>query len=200
MTHPAAVSFSVAHYARSLSPVASSHHVPLGRNRSPSLCMVLSLKQDSDRPPHSASQTAAATKKHSDRQNIIIYDGQAVEDDQTHGPEQAEDVVEEKTAPELNSESKDVEYANIDFSLLKRRSPTEAARKHESTETEYAEIKKAVKEEREDDGQEEGEMLEGKEEEAMIEENEETNHGGPEKEEGEDMAVYSNVKDIMGEM
>lgn len=109
-------------------------------------------------------------------------------------------MAEKKTAPELNSESKDVEYANIDFSLLKRRSPMEAARKHESTETEYAEIKKAVIEEREDDGQEEGEMLEGKEEEAMIEENEETNHGGPEEEEGEDMAVYSNVKDIMGEM
>uniref|UniRef100_A0A3B4UAP4 B-cell receptor CD22 n=1 Tax=Seriola dumerili TaxID=41447 RepID=A0A3B4UAP4_SERDU len=106
----------------------------------------------------------------------------------------------EKTAPVLDTGPKDVEYASIDFSLLKRRSLRQAAKKQETAETEYAEIKKEVKEEREDDGGEEGEMLEGKEERVMKEEDEETKCCVPGEEEGEDMAVYSNVKDIMGEM
>uniref|UniRef100_A0A3B4UAL5 B-cell receptor CD22 n=1 Tax=Seriola dumerili TaxID=41447 RepID=A0A3B4UAL5_SERDU len=131
-----------------------------------------------------------------------IHDGQAVEDDQTHGRKGAEDaaVAAEKTAPVLDTGPKDVEYASIDFSLLKRRSLRQAAKKQETAETEYAEIKKEVKEEREDDGGEEGEMLEGKEERVMKEEDEETKCCVPGEEEGEDMAVYSNVKDIMGEM
>ncbi|XP_056236468.1 uncharacterized protein si:dkey-24p1.7 [Seriola aureovittata] len=128
-----------------------------------------------------------------------IRDGQAVEDDQTHGRKGAEDaaVAAEKTAPVLDSGPKDVEYASIDFSVLKRRSLRQAAKKQETAETEYAEIKKEVKEEREDDGGEEGEMLEGKEERVMTEEDEETKCSVPGEEEGEDMAVYSNVKDIM---
>ncbi|KAI3360593.1 hypothetical protein L3Q82_002455 [Scortum barcoo] len=92
---------------------------------------------------------------------------------------------------------KDLKYATIDFSVLKRKCPSEAAKKQESTETEYAEVKIQVKEEREDPGEEEGEVLE-EEEEAMIVEDEETKHCVPEEEEGKDEAVYSNVKDIMG--
>uniref|UniRef100_A0A3B4X7L2 Sialic acid-binding Ig-like lectin 10 n=1 Tax=Seriola lalandi dorsalis TaxID=1841481 RepID=A0A3B4X7L2_SERLL len=136
------------------------------------------------------------------QEDPLIRDGQAVEDDQTHGRKGAEDaaVAAEKTAPVLDSGPKDVEYASIDFSVLKRRSLRQAAKKQETAETEYAEIKKEVKEEREDDGGEEGEMLEGKEERVMTEEDEETKCSVPGEEEGEDMAVYSNVKDIMGEM
>ncbi|XP_040899681.1 uncharacterized protein LOC121185531 [Toxotes jaculatrix] len=122
-------------------------------------------------------------------------------DDQTQDPEAPEDgtVAAEKTGPETDSGLKDVEYASIDFSLLKRKSPRVAAEKQETTETEYAEIKKEVKEEREDYGGQKGEVLESKEE-VIIEEDEETQHCVTEEEEGEDMAVYSNVRDIMGEM
>ncbi|XP_040899426.1 sialic acid-binding Ig-like lectin 16 isoform X2 [Toxotes jaculatrix] len=135
------------------------------------------------------------------QEDPLVYDGQMVEDDQTQDPEAPEDgtVAAEKTAPELDSELKDVEYASIDFSLLKRKSPRVATEKQETTETEYAEIKKEVKEEREDDGGQKGEVLESKEE-AIIEEDEETQCCVSEEEEGEDMAVYSNVRDIMGEM
>lgn len=128
--------------------------------------------------------------------------GQAVEDDQTYyqeGTEEGEAVAAENAAPDLNGGPKDVEYASIDFSVLKRKSPRKAAKMHETTETEYAEIMKKAKEEKEDNGGEEGEVLEGKEEEEMIGEDGETKHGVPEEEEGEDVAVYSSVKDIMDE-
>lgn len=114
---------------------------------------------------------------------------QAVEDDQTYYQEAAEGegaAAAEKAALDLDDGPKDVEYASIDFSLLKRKSPREAAKQQETAETEYAEIKKEVKEEREDSGGEEGAVLEGKEE-------EETKHSVPEEEEGQDVAVY--VKD-----
>ncbi|KAG7216817.1 hypothetical protein INR49_001471 [Caranx melampygus] len=131
----------------------------------------------------------------------LIYDGQAEEDDQILGQGEALDgtVAAEKTTPEPNNVPIDVDYANIDFTLLKRRSPREAVKKEESTYTEYAEIKKG-KEERGDECGEKGEILEGQDEEAMIDEDKETECCVPEEEEGEDVAVYSNVKDIMGEI
>lgn len=60
----------------------------------------------------------------------MIYDGPAFQDNQM-----------------LNSNSgrKEVQHATINFPLLKRN-----GRNQESTKTEYAEIKKAVKEQRED--------------------------------------------------
>ncbi len=106
----------------------------------------------------------------------------------------------EKTTLDLNGGPEDVHYASIDFSVLKRKRPREATKMQENTETEYAEIKKEAKEKRETSDREEGEMLEGKEEETMIEEDEETQHRVPEEEEGEDMAVYSKVKDKMSEI
>ncbi|XP_049439898.1 sialic acid-binding Ig-like lectin 10 isoform X3 [Epinephelus fuscoguttatus] len=133
----------------------------------------------------------------------LIDAGQTVEDDQTYYQEAAEEggaVAAEKATSDLNGGPKDVEYASIDFSVMKRRSPREAAKKQETTETEYAEIKKTVKKETEENGKEEGEVLEGKEEQAMIEEDEETKQYVPEEEEGEEMAVYSSVKDVMDEM
>ncbi|XP_051261428.1 sialic acid-binding Ig-like lectin 10 isoform X3 [Dicentrarchus labrax] len=139
------------------------------------------------------------------QEDPLINVGQAVEDDQTYHQEAVEDgegaVPEEKAALDLDGEPKDVEYASIDFSVLKRRSPREAANTQETTE--YAEIKKAVKEEREEEGrgreEEENEVLDGKEE-AMTGEDEETKQYVPEEDEGEDAEVYSNVKDIMGEI
>uniref|UniRef100_A0A671Y5M8 Sialic acid-binding Ig-like lectin 5 n=1 Tax=Sparus aurata TaxID=8175 RepID=A0A671Y5M8_SPAAU len=136
------------------------------------------------------------------QEDPLIDAGQAVEDDQTYyqeGTEEGEAVAAENAAPDLNGGPKDVEYASIDFSVLKRKSPRKAAKMHETTETEYAEIMKKAKEEKEDNGGEEGEVLEGKEEEEMIGEDGETKHGVPEEEEGEDVAVYSSVKDIMDE-
>ncbi|XP_049902713.1 myelin-associated glycoprotein-like [Epinephelus moara] len=133
----------------------------------------------------------------------LIDAGQAVEDDQTYYQEAAEEggaVAAEKATSDLNGGPKDVEYASIDFSVMKRRSPREAAKKQETMETEYAEVKKAVKKKTEENGKEEGEVLEGKEEQAMVEEDEESKQYVSEKEEGDEMAVYSSVKDVMDEM
>ena len=131
-----------------------------------------------------------------------IHAGQAVEDDQTNHQEAPKDGAEavEKGAPDLDGGPKDVEYASIDFSVLKKRSARGAAKKQETTETEYAEIKTEEKVERQDSGGEPDEVLECKEEEAVIAEDEEIKHCVPEEEEAEDAALYSNVKDIMGEI
>ncbi|XP_054478389.1 sialic acid-binding Ig-like lectin 10 [Anoplopoma fimbria] len=130
----------------------------------------------------------------------LIDAGQTVEDDQTYYQELAEGeegaAAAEQAAPDLNGGPTDVEYASIDFSLLKRKNPREAAKKKETTETEYAEIKKEVKEETENNGGEEGCVLEG----VMIMEDEETKHCVPAEDDGEDAEVYSNVKDIMSEI
>ncbi|XP_062255441.1 sialic acid-binding Ig-like lectin 10 [Platichthys flesus] len=143
----------------------------------------------------------------------LVHNGQAAKDAQTRGRKRAEagSVAAGSRSPKLDSGPKDGEYASIDFSLLKSKRPRDAAMKPETTETDYAEIKKKVKEEREDGGAEEGEVLEeaGREEEEADETNhfvpeeeeaEETNHFVPEEEEAGDMAVYSNVKDLRAEI
>ncbi|XP_035764005.1 sialic acid-binding Ig-like lectin 14 [Neolamprologus brichardi] len=96
-----------------------------------------------------------------------IYDGEALQNNQTLNS---------------NSGTKEVEYATIDFSLLK----TKPARTQESTKTEYAEIKRIIKKEQENDGGDDGKMLEG-----------EMKHCEPEKKDEEDEAVYSTVNDII---
>ncbi|XP_031694803.1 sialic acid-binding Ig-like lectin 5 [Anarrhichthys ocellatus] len=139
----------------------------------------------------------------------LIDAGQAVDDDQTFYQELAEGeegaAAAEQAAPDLNGGPKDVEYASIDFSVLRRKNTRDAAKKQETTETEYAEIKKEVKEEMENNGEEEGYVLEGE----MVTEDEETTPCVPEEDDGEDVAVYSdgedaavysNVKDIMSEI
>ncbi|XP_071376407.1 sialic acid-binding Ig-like lectin 5 isoform X2 [Centroberyx affinis] len=137
--------------------------------------------------------------------------GQAEEDYQTlqqRGDESGAQSSEAAGKSAANGEPKDVEYASIDFSLLKKKeSPEEAEKKQETTETEYAEIKKEKdkkeeeEEEGQDDGGEEREMLkeEEEEEEAMIAEDEETKHCIPEGEGGEGEALYSNMKAVMSE-
>ncbi|KAL3059890.1 hypothetical protein OYC64_014484 [Pagothenia borchgrevinki] len=133
------------------------------------------------------------------QEDPLIDAGQAAEDYQTYYQEAAEEegaVAAEKGDTDLNGGPKEVEYASIDFSMLERKSQREAVKRPGTTETEYAEIKKEGKEEKEDNRGEEGYMLE-KEEAVIMEEEEETKHH--ESEEEEDVAVYSNVKDIMAE-
>ncbi|XP_075322189.1 sialoadhesin-like [Odontesthes bonariensis] len=126
-----------------------------------------------------------------------ISDGQVVEDHHTRAQEGAENgaVVTEKAVPELNLGAEEVVYANVDFSLLKSKSPREAARERENTVTEYAEIKTQAKEEREDDDGEECGMLEDKEK-----EDEDTHHCVSEEEEGAEEAVYSTVNELKDEL
>lgn len=106
----------------------------------------------------------------------------------------------DQSATGVDVEPKELEYSDIDFHLLNRKSPTGANNTQETTETEYAEIKNKEMEERQDGG-EGGEMLEGNEEEVMIGEDKETQECmSAEKEGGGDVIVYSNVKEIMGEI
>ncbi|XP_037640550.1 sialic acid-binding Ig-like lectin 10 [Sebastes umbrosus] len=138
----------------------------------------------------------------------LIDAGQSVGNDGTHegGAEAAG-----QSVPDGDVEPREVEYSDIDFSLLKRKSPTGAEDTLETPETEYAEIQTKVTKERQDNGEEDGEMLEGneeekeeeeeEEEEVMIEEDKETKQCmSAEEEGGEDVAVYSNVKEIMGDV
>lgn len=91
-----------------------------------------------------------------------------------------------------------MEYADINFSLLKINGAREAARRQESTKTVYAEIKKAV-EEREDDAEEEGEMLEAKEDEMVVEMEMEYREPEKELEMGKER-VYATVNDVTDEI
>ncbi|KAK6290953.1 hypothetical protein J4Q44_G00386420 [Coregonus suidteri] len=84
-------------------------------------------------------------------------------------------------------EPKEVDYASIDYSLLKKKTPEEAEKKTTTTESEYAEIKREKKKDgEEDEGEGRGVMEEEKE------------NGKPAAETDEDTALYSNVKHIMG--
>lgn len=120
-----------------------------------------------------------------------------MEENGTHNQEAAKDGAEAagQSAPDGDVEPKEVEYSDIDFSMLKRRST--AGETQNETETEYAEIKKEETEEGQDVGGAEGEMLEVnvKEEAALIEEDKETRQNIPatEEEGGEDVAMDPNV-------
>ncbi|XP_070767894.1 hemicentin-1-like [Enoplosus armatus] len=160
------------------------------------------LSRKCHRKKHKSSENMAETMEMVTIQAAPLIDaGQAVENEATHDQEAAEGGTEAagQSAPDSDVEPKEAEYSDIDFSLLKRKSPTGAEGTQETTETEYAEIKKEEKEERQDDGGEDGEMLEGnREEEVIIGEDKETKQCmSPEEEGGEDMAVYSNVNEIM---
>ena len=112
---------------------------------------------------------------------------------------QAIDQVATEAGGAVVADKSDVEYSKIDFSQIKRKTPTEAGTAQGTTETEYAEIKNKEME-RQDNGGEGGEMLEGNEEEVMIGEDKETQECmSADKQGGGDVMVYSNVKEIMGE-
>lgn len=101
----------------------------------------------------------------------------------------------EKAVYDLDSGPQDVEYASIDFSVLKRKTARNARKKQESIKTEYAQILKKATEERLENGNAEGEITEGKADEVI--EDEESKQRVSEEERGENMEVYSNLKDIM---
>ncbi|XP_038833333.1 sialic acid-binding Ig-like lectin 5 [Salvelinus namaycush] len=90
------------------------------------------------------------------------------------------------TGEELN----EVDYARINYSLLKKKTLEEAQKKTTTTESDYAKIKREKKKEGDDDGGEGSGMNMGKDE--------EKGNGKPAAETDEDTALYSNVKAIMG--
>lgn len=99
---------------------------------------------------------------------------------------------------DLDASLTDVEYANIDFSVLKRNTPRNGSKTKQSMETEYAEIMKKDKEGRKENTKMDGKMIEGNKEE--IVENEELKQAFSEEERGDNTGVYSNVKDIMNDI
>ncbi|XP_025760162.1 sialic acid-binding Ig-like lectin 5, partial [Oreochromis niloticus] len=140
-------------------------------------CLVKNCYSFSRKKKKSSGNSEETLKMETRRNDKLVYDGPAFQDNQM-----------------LNSNSgrKEVQYATINFSLLKRN-----GRKQESTKTEYAEIKKAVKEQHED-AEEEDELLEAKEDEMVVEL--EMKYREPKNEEGGDEAVYSIVNDIISEI
>ncbi|XP_017164995.1 sialic acid-binding Ig-like lectin 14 [Poecilia reticulata] len=124
-----------------------------------------------------------------------------VQNDKSHVQEEAENVpmAGEKSASEISKDPKDVHYASIDFSVMKRRSAKEATKERASTLTEYAEIKTGPKEQSKDGSKEGSETLEGEEEDLMTKHDEETKRCVSE-EQTEVEAVYSTVKDVLDEV
>lgn len=96
---------------------------------------------------------------------------------------------------------KETVYSDIDFSAMKEKSPENAREKVETPETEYAEIMRGDMEEEQENEGTEGEMMEGIDEtEAMIENQEEPQQGILAEEViDEDVPLYSNPKEVMGE-
>ncbi|XP_034553704.1 sialic acid-binding Ig-like lectin 10 isoform X2 [Notolabrus celidotus] len=134
------------------------------------------------------------------QEDPLIDAGQEAEDDHTYDQEVTEGgeaVAEEKTTSDPDVGPKDVEYASIDFTVLKRKT-VKKQETTETTETEYAEIKKEGKEQRENHDGINGEMMQGKEEEVLIGEEEETKIHALEEE--DDATVYSTVKDVLDEI
>lgn len=116
-----------------------------------------------------------------DADQAATYDG-------IREPEEAEG--EAKSVAQLPSNGNcttEVEYSDINFSALRPKNPEEAANK-DGTDTEYAEIKR--EELRQEDIQEDSEMLEGNEENELMSKKDNN--------EGEDVALYSSVEELMG--
>nr|XP_029482619.1 sialic acid-binding Ig-like lectin 11 [Oncorhynchus nerka] len=86
-------------------------------------------------------------------------------------------------------EPNEVDYASINYSLLKKKTPEEAEKKTTTAESDYAKIKREKKE-GDEDGREGSGVNMGKDE--------EKENSKPAADSGEDTALYSNVKAIMG--
>nr|XP_023844975.1 sialic acid-binding Ig-like lectin 5 isoform X5 [Salvelinus alpinus] len=91
---------------------------------------------------------------------------------------------------DTREEPNEVDYASINYSLLKKKTPEEAEKETTTTEPEYAKIKREKKKEGDEDGVEGSGMMMGNDE--------EKENGKPAAETDEDTALYSNVKAIMG--
>ncbi|RVE63060.1 hypothetical protein OJAV_G00163030 [Oryzias javanicus] len=118
-------------------------------------------------------------------ENPLIHDGLSITEDQNCVPEGAENGALTTGAPKIRRGSGDVEYANIDFSRLKRKERTQEL---QTAATEYAEVK--VKKE---------EKHAAVEEEPMMEEDDKTLLCVSRKTDGEEEEVYSSVNDLIGE-
>ncbi|XP_076746275.1 sialic acid-binding Ig-like lectin 10 isoform X2 [Maylandia zebra] len=141
-------------------------------------CLIKKCSRKKTKNSGNLDETLEMVTSQDDPQHI--YDGQETQDNQSNPQEEVEDesVAAEKDVPEISGAPQEVEYADIDFSLLKRNSKSE--RKQESTKTEYAEIKKAIKD---------------KQEEMMTEMD--LKQSELEKEKEEDEPVYSTVNDVI---
>ncbi|XP_042073343.1 sialic acid-binding Ig-like lectin 11 [Haplochromis burtoni] len=150
-------------------------------------CLIKKCSRKKTKNSGNLDETLEMVTSQDDPQHI--YDGQETQDNQSNPQEEVEDesVAAEKDVPEISGAPQEVEYADIDFSLLKRN--TKSERKQESTKTEYAEIKKAIKDKQED------EMVKGEEEEMMTEMD--LKQSELEKEKEEDEPVYSTVNDVI---
>ncbi|KAM9512361.1 uncharacterized protein ACWYII_046328 isoform 2-T3 [Salvelinus alpinus] len=92
---------------------------------------------------------------------------------------------------DTREEPNEVDYASINYSLLKKKTPEEAEKKTTTAESEYAKIKREKKKEGGKDGGEGSGMM-------MMGNDVEKENGKPAAETDEDTALYSNVKAIMG--
>ncbi|XP_063735694.1 sialic acid-binding Ig-like lectin 10 isoform X6 [Eleginops maclovinus] len=129
----------------------------------------------------------------------MISAGEAVQNDGNQDKEEAEGGA--VAPPNGDVEPKEVVYSDIDFSLLERKGPKRPEATQESTETEYAEVKK--KGERPDNGAKDGEMVDGNQEEKVKlgdDKEGEQCMSAEEGEGGQDVALYSNLNEIMGEV
>uniref|UniRef100_A0A4W5RBF8 Ig-like domain-containing protein n=1 Tax=Hucho hucho TaxID=62062 RepID=A0A4W5RBF8_9TELE len=146
---------------------------------------------------------------------MVACEGQQMDEGQAVGCEQTPLQVElregaENRGPQTSGatgksttreEPNEVDYARINYSLLKKKTPEEAEKKTTTTETDYAEIKREKNNEEEEDGGEGSgvmEEVEWEEGEEMIGKDEGKENGEPVRETDEDTALYSNVKAIMG--
>ncbi|XP_041648735.1 sialic acid-binding Ig-like lectin 5 [Cheilinus undulatus] len=118
------------------------------------------------------------------QEDPLIEVGQAVENHHAIDHEAPEGGGEGEAAGKA-----DVDYSNLDFSRIKRRSSEEAGAPQESTDTDYAEIKRGDAKVRQgEEGKEEEEMTGERMKECVIDDGE-----------GEDVALYSNIKDILAQ-
>uniref|UniRef100_A0A3Q2P4N3 Vascular cell adhesion protein 1-like n=1 Tax=Fundulus heteroclitus TaxID=8078 RepID=A0A3Q2P4N3_FUNHE len=158
------------------------------------------LAQKCNRKPLKIPANVHETLKMVPPDGPMIDDGQAVQNDKSNDQEAAGNgaVAAERCSSDVSNGPKDVQYASINFSILRRRREREEAKERGSTLTEYAEIQTEAKEQRKDDSKEASETMEGKEEDLMTEHCAEIKHCVSEKQ-GEVDAVYSTVKDILDE-
>ncbi|KAM7421347.1 hypothetical protein PAMA_015480 [Pampus argenteus] len=128
----------------------------------------------------------------------LMETGQAVGDG-THSQEAAEGGPEiaGQSAPDSDVDLKETEYSNIDFTVLKRKRPTENI--EETPATEYAEINKEEIEKRRDNYGVGGGMFEGNEM-AMIGEDKEIRQCMHADEEEQENAMYSNMNEILSSL
>ncbi|XP_030012835.1 sialic acid-binding Ig-like lectin 9 [Sphaeramia orbicularis] len=120
---------------------------------------------------------------------------QQIEDNPAHEPEVTEGQGVEASgtsAPGGDVEAKQVEYSDLDFSVLTRQRPAGAEETQASTETEYAEIKRETTEDTQDNDGEAAEMEEVK----SGEDEENKLCVVVEEEQGEAVSLYSNLDEI----